>query len=115
MKEKPGDIERLRHMVKAIDKIFEFTKQMNFDDFLASEVAQFAIIKNFEILGEAAYQISKPVKTELEDIEWAKIQAMRHILVHDYYTVNLELLWSTKENKLPDLRLKLSIALDRKE
>jgi uncharacterized protein with HEPN domain len=86
---------------------------MDFVAFQKNEMAQFAVIKNFEIIGEAAYHISKELKAKYLEIEWSKIEGMRHVLVHDYYRVNSELIWNTKEEKLGDLRVRLEIILEK--
>lgn len=104
MNEKPDDIERLAHIIEAIDRINKFTRKMNLEDFLGNEMAQYAVIKNFEIIGEAAYHLTDELKNKYPDIEWKKIQAFRHVLVHDYYMINLEVVWKSKENKLDKLK-----------
>jgi len=114
MKGKPDNLERVRHMLKAIDNIECFTDDMDFVAFMANEMAQYAVIKNFEILGEAAYQLPKTLKEKHPDIEWSKIEGMRHILVHDYYRINGELLWNTKAERLPNLRIQLEKLLEKK-
>ncbi len=113
MKGKPDDFERIMHMVEAIDRIEQFTEDMNYATFMDNEMAQYAVIKNFEILGEAAYQISKALKEKYFEAEWDKIEGMRHILVHDYYRINSQILWNTKEEKLKDLRGQLREILER--
>lgn len=104
MKGKLADKERLTHMIESIDRIKKFTNKMSFEEFLADEMAQFAIIKNFEIIGEAAYYTSKELKGKYPEIEWRKIEAFRHKLVHDYYEVNLEIVWKSKEDKIDNLK-----------
>jgi uncharacterized protein with HEPN domain len=115
MNGKPGNLERIRHMLDAIDKIEQFTGDMDYVGFAENEMAQYAVIKNFEILGEAAYQVTKELKEKHEQIEWRKIEGMRHILVHDYYRINSELLWNTKEEKLHDLRIDLEDLLENEK
>ncbi len=108
MKEKPSKKERLEHMLEAIDRIKKFVEGMNIEDFNENEMAQYAVIKNFEIIGEAAYQLPKEYRLANEDkIEWRKIMALRHILVHDYYKINKEIVWNTIHNKLDDLKKEL--------
>ncbi len=63
-------------------------------------MVQDAVIKNFEILGEAAYHISDELKEKYDTIEWKKIEGLRHVLVHDYYQINPEILWNTKDEHL---------------
>lgn len=105
MSEKPAKIDRLQHIVEAIDRIFEFVKDMDYEHFLNNEMAQFAVIKNFEIIGEAAYHLPKDYRmANEENIEWRKIIAFRHILVHDYYKINTLIIWNAIQGKLLELR-----------
>ena len=87
MKEKPSKEERLKHMLEAIERIFRFVKDIDYEEFLKNEMAQYAVIKNFEIIGEAAYQLPKEYrKANEEKIEWRKIMGLRHVLVPVSYT-----------------------------
>lgn len=104
---KPSDQERLEHMMEAIDRIFRFSDPLSYSDFVNNEMAQFAIIKNFEIIGEAAYKLSEETRAKNDRIEWRKVIAFRHILVHDYYKINTEIIWNAIENKLMDMRVEV--------
>ena len=99
----------------AVSKIFRYTDQMGYDDFASQEMVQDAVIKNFEILGEAAYHLSKPLQQKYPDIAWRKIAGLRHILVHDYYRVNPQILWNTKEKDLPQLVVELDAILGQEQ
>ena len=113
MATKPSDIERVGHMVVSIKKIFRYTKALSLDDFLKNDLVQDAVVKNFEVIGEAAYHLTSDLKDKYNHIEWSKIQRLRHILVHDYYQINPEILWDTKEQHLHNLLADLEILLDR--
>ena len=104
MSDKLSDRDRLEYMVEAIERIFRFTKQLRYQEFVLNEMAQFAIIKNFEIIGEAASHLSKELKENSPHIEWRKIIAFRHILVHDYYKINPRIVWNAIEQKLGGLK-----------
>ena len=69
MSDKPTEYERLNHIIEAIDRIFRFSENMEIDDFYKNEMAQYAIIKNFEIIGEAAYQLPKELRLNYDFIE----------------------------------------------
>ncbi|MCB9346062.1 MAG: DUF86 domain-containing protein [Lewinellaceae bacterium] len=71
--------------------------------------------KNFEIIGEAAYHLTDEIKGANPKVEWKKIMAFRHILVHDYYKINLEIVWKARENKIDGLRNQLIEILDQSE
>ena len=109
MNAKPSNSERLSHLIEAINRIFKFVEDMDFAEFSTNEMAQFAIIKNFEIIGEAAFKLPKDFRENHEQIEWRKIIAFRHILVHEYYKINPEIVWNAIENKLMDLKIKIEI------
>ena len=104
MSARPDDREQLNHIVEAIGRIKRFTGEMDFEAFSKDEVVQFAIIKNFEIIGEAAYHLTDEVREANPQVEWKKIMAFRHILVHDYYKINLEIVWKARKNKIDELR-----------
>ena len=75
-------------------------------------MVQDAVMKNFEVIGEAAYHISKELKEKYKNIEWKGIEGLRHVLVHDYYKVNPEILWNTKDEDLSDLNINLEELID---
>ena len=112
MTAKPSDLERLKHMIEAINRIFKFVEDIDYSEFSTNEMAQFATIKNFEIIGEAAYKLPKEFHEAHEEIEWRKIIAFRHILVHDYYKINPEIIWNAIENKLMGLKLQIELILE---
>ncbi len=107
MPAKPTDIERVDHMIESINKIFSYTKDLGYEEFHDNELVQDAVVKNFEVIGEAAYHINSELKDKHNNIEWKKIQGLRHVLVHDYYKVNPEILWNTKDKHLQDLLVDL--------
>ena len=66
-----------------------------------------ALIKDIEIIGEAAYQISPATRESLPDVPWEDIIGMRHRLVHAYFDINLDILWQTVTDDLPPLSAEL--------
>lgn len=66
---------------------------------------QDAVFRNLEIIGEAAYKVSDETKESNHEIEWRKIEGLRHKLVHDYYKIDLEIVWETKSKSLPQLKI----------
>jgi len=104
MREKPKDNERLLHMIEAIDNIFEFIENKSFDNFKNDKILRFAIIKNLEIIGEAAYLLTKEFKEHHTLVNWNDLIGMRHILVHGYYQIKDEIVWATVETELDPLK-----------
>ena len=95
--------EYLLDMVLAARKALSFTEGMSFADFERDERTVFSATKAVEIVGEAAAQVSKDTRQAHPDIPWRDIVAMRNRLVHAYFEINLELVWKTVRDDLPDL------------
>jgi len=112
MREKPRDKERLFHMVEAIDNIFEFIEGKTFETYESDKILRFAIIKNLEIVGEAAYLLTKDFKTKHDLVEWNDLIGMRHILVHGYYQIKNHIVWETIVSELKPLRSKIVMLLE---
>lgn len=113
MREKPRDSERLLHMLEAIENIIEFIYGKTFEDYKNNKMLRFAVIKNLEIIGEAAYLLSKDFRLKHNSIEWNDIIGMRHILVHDYYQISDEIVWTTIDADLLPLKEKISKILGK--
>ena len=111
MREKNKDKARLLHIIEAIDNIFEFTNNKTFETYRQNKMLRFAIIKNLEIIGEAAYLLTNEFKKEYSEIEWHALIGMRHVLVHGYYQIRDEIVWDTIETDLPPLREKVQLIL----
>ena len=104
MREQVRDRGRLEHILQAIDKVFEFTKDVKREDFKKDSILYFAIVKNIEIIGEASYMLSLDFKDAHPDTNWKVIVAMRHFLVHGYYQVDPEEVWNVIEQDLLPLK-----------
>jgi len=104
MREKIRDKGRLEHILESIDYIIDFIKGISFEDFKADMKLRFAIIKNIEIIGEASYMLSKELREQHPEISWRKIINSRHVLVHGYYQIKLEIIWEIIQKDLLPLR-----------
>ena len=109
MREKPKDINRLSHIIEAIDNLFEFTKGISFDGYKGNKILRFAVIKNLEIIGEAAYLLTNEFKEKHPEVEWKVIIGMRHVLVHGYYQISDEMVWATIQTELLPLKEKVEL------
>lgn len=101
MKGKPTDKARLLHIADAITEIENYVEDMEFTDFEQDSKTRFASIKQLEIIGEASYHLTSELKNKYPDISWAPIIALRHILVHEYYGVQDDILWRIIKVHLP--------------
>ncbi len=94
----------LNDILEAIRKIDKYTENMSYEDFLKDELRQDSVARNLEIIGEAAKKIPDEIKNRKPEVEWKKIAGLRDILTHEYFRINLEIVWDVTKNKLPDLK-----------
>jgi uncharacterized protein with HEPN domain len=97
----------LDHILSAIEAIEEYTQNMDESIFSLNRMAQDAVIRNLEVIGEAANNIKKIDSGFIilhEDIPWSQMYKMRNIISHDYFAINMALVWSTVEVDLPKLK-----------
>jgi len=97
------DQVRLRHMLDAAREAVTFVQGRRRADLDSDRMLALSLVKEIEIIGEAANQIAKTAREELPEIPWADIIGMRNRLVHAYFDINLEILWQTVEQDLPPL------------
>lgn len=89
----------------------EIAGQVGYDGFLRNGMAQLALTHLAQVIGEAARKVSGAGREALPDVPWRDIVGMRHIIVHDYLRVDLDIIWVTVTEKLPELRRSLASAV----
>lgn len=112
---KRGDLEWLKDIGEAIQRIWRYTKRMSYKRFLKDSKTQDAVIRNLEIIGEATKNISADFKKTHKNIDWKNITGMRDKLVHHYFGVNWEIVWNVVKKKLPELKSQLREVSGAKE
>jgi len=96
----------LGHIVEAIERIHRYVEDMSEVDFLDDEKTQDAVVRNFEIIGEAAHNIElyhQAFSTAHPEVPWTVMYTMRNRISHGYFKVDFELVWKTIHEDLPDL------------
>ncbi|MHB8482961.1 MAG: HepT-like ribonuclease domain-containing protein [Nitrospiria bacterium] len=91
----------LEDILEAIRKIEEYTKGISFKKFCENNMAIDAVIRNFEVIGEATKNIPKKIVEKYPDVEWKEAVGFRNILIHDYFGIDLEAVWETIRNNIP--------------
>ena len=104
MNKEPRDLDYLQHILDAIARIEEYINDQSEEGFLADGMLQDAVIRNIEIIGEAANRLSKSFVERHNVLPWVDIAGMRHRLIHGYFNVNLETVWRVIEKDLPELK-----------
>ena len=103
MREGSKDIIRLEHIIQAIERIKRYTLGKRFDDLVKDDMMYYAVVKNIEIIGEAANLLTNEFKSEHPDTQWKLITGMRNYIVHEYYQVDNTVIWDVIQNDLPQL------------
>ena len=98
-----SDAIRLRHMLDAAEEAISFFQGRTRQDLDHDRMLVLALMKDIEIIGEAAYQVTQETRQNLPEIPWEDIIGMRHRLVHAYFDINLDILWATVQDDLPAL------------
>lgn len=101
----------LLHMVEAADRILEYTRGMNREQFLEQQMVQDAVVRNIEIMGEAAnnaLQAAPELAGRFSSVPFSQIYAMRKRLSHGYFSLSADMIWDTVELDIPDLRRKIA-------
>jgi uncharacterized protein with HEPN domain len=93
----------LQHMLDAAQEAIEFAQGRIYLDLNNDRKLVLALVKDVEIIGEAAYRVTQITRNRLSDIPWDDIIGMRHRLVHAYFDINLDILWRTVQDDLPPL------------
>ncbi|MBI5757206.1 MAG: DUF86 domain-containing protein [Planctomycetales bacterium] len=92
---------------RAIDKIERYITGMDHDQFLSDEKTIDAVVRNLEIIGEAVRQVPDAFRQSRPEVPWAQIAGLRNRIVHDYFGLDLEIIWQVLESDLPNLKEKL--------
>ncbi len=102
------DLAYIEHILLSIEKIQTYTASMSKEEFETNEMVQDAVIRNFEIIGEATKKVSDNLKTSYFEIPWKLMAGMRDKLIHDYLGVDIEMVWLTIQDDVPQLKRLLS-------
>jgi uncharacterized protein with HEPN domain len=102
----------IEDILQAIDSIQTYTEGLTYEIFVDDKKTVDAVIRNFEIVGEATKQIPLVVRQEYPKVPWREMAGMRDKLIHGYFGVQLDVVWKTVRERIPALRLLMVEVLD---
>lgn len=110
------DINRLNHMLDAINDITEFTKDKKRNDLKDDKMLSYSLVHLLELIGEAANGISNEFQMNNSNIPWKAIIGMRNRLIHGYFDIDLNIVWKTVNKDIPKLKREIEkIIMSEKE
>jgi uncharacterized protein with HEPN domain len=101
----------LADIAGAVEKILEYTKDYDYRKFSGDTLRVDAVVRNLEVIGEAAKHIPKKVKEQYPDVDWRAMAGMRDIITHEYFGVDLKIIWKTIRDQLPKLKKQIDLIL----
>ena len=104
MREKIKDKGRLKHILEAINALSAGKNDVTLSNLHDNLIVFYGFVKNVEIIGEAAYMLSREFKDVHKEVDWAGIEKMRHVLVHGYYKISREQIWNAIDYDMPELK-----------
>ena len=107
MSKRPVDL-LLNDICQSIDRIEQYIKNLSFDNFSNDQKSVDAVTRNLEVIGEAANRLPNDFKEKYSEIEWYKVVGLRHRIVHEYFGIDLEIIWQILHKDLPELKRKLT-------
>ena len=93
----------LNDIVESGEKIFHYTQGLSYEQFLNDDKTVDAVIRNFEVIGEAANRLPDDFKENHQEVDWYRIRGFRNRIVHHYFGIDYEILWQIKETFLPEM------------
>lgn len=100
-------------ILESIEKIENYIGNMHYEDFENDNLKIDAVVRNFEIIGEATKNISEDIKNKYKNINWKGIIGLRNRIIHDYFGVDLKIIWFIIQNELPKLKEQIKEILEK--
>ena len=94
---------RIRDILASIERIMVYTRDLDFENFKSDSKTVDAVVRNFEIIGEAATHMSEEITAINPEIPWQDMRDMRNVLAHEYFGINEKIVWETIHDNLPPL------------
>jgi uncharacterized protein with HEPN domain len=112
MREPLRDKERLEHMLAAAERVIRYTSGKSFENLKVDDMMYYAVVKNIEIIGEAANLLSSEFVDSHPATPWKQVRGMRNYIVHEYFQIDDVVVWGVVTEDIPVLRQQIIDYLD---
>ena len=112
---KRGEVESLKDVLESTHRIQRYVGNSTLDEFMADTRAQDAVVRNLSIIGEAVKNLSAVFREKHREVEWAKISGLRDKLIHDYFSLDWDVLWDVVQKRIPTLRDQVAALLPHED
>jgi uncharacterized protein with HEPN domain len=109
---KKDDSVYLRHIIDAFEQIGLYMNSVSHEEFLRNRLLQDGVIRQLEVMGEAARNLSEDLRNEYPEIPWRQMIGLRNRMIHAYFNVDLQIIWEIVQGDIPDLKQKMKQILD---
>ena len=100
-------------MLESIEKVDRYTEGMSLEDFRGDEKTVDAVVRNISVIGEAARHVPVEIRERYPDVPWLEMRGMRNVVVHEYASVSIPIVWQTAKRNLPPLVRMLQEILEK--
>ena len=108
MREVLRDRERLEHIIAAINRVKRYMQGKTYEDLLADDMMYYAIVKNIEIMGEAANMLTAEFQAAHPETPWKMVKGMRNYIVHEYFQIDSKVVWDVVSKELTTLHQQIT-------
>jgi len=108
-------LDYLDDILDGVEKIKRYTREMTYQEFVEDPKTVDAVLRNFEVIGEAAKNVPDNIREEYDEVPWSEMAGMRDKLIHGYATVELQIIWTTIQEEVPALGAQISSVRDELE
>lgn len=105
----------LEDILESATKIQNYVGNLSFEDLLKDRMRVDAIVRNFEIIGEASSKIPREIRDKYPSVEWGRISDFRNVLAHEYFGIKYKIMWDIIKNKLPELEKQIKSIIDQEQ
>ena len=104
---------RLEDLKQAMARIRQYTAGFTYDEFIKDEKTMDAVLRNLEVIGEAARNVPEELRGKYPDVEWHRMIGLRNIISHEYFGVDMQIIWEVATRNVPETEPLVADMLDR--